>query len=143
MKNELVRTNFYQNIKTLLSDARNKTYRAINFVMVETYWNIGKMIVEEEQKGNERAEYGKYLITDLSKKLTDDFGKGFDTRNLWFMRQFYITYPIMNSLSSQLSWSHNRLIMKIQNPKAREYYLQEALKQQWSFRQLERQISTF
>jgi len=100
MKNELVRTNYYQNIKTLLSDARNKTYRAINFVMVETYWNIGKMIVEQEQKGNERAEYGKYLITDLSKKLTDDFGKGLDTRNLWFMRQFYITYPIMNSLSS-------------------------------------------
>ncbi len=140
---QAVSSDFYQNIKILLAEARQKTYRSINFIMVETYWNIGRMIIEEEQNGKQRAEYGKYLITELSKKLTDDFGKGFDSRNLWFMRQFYLTYPIMNTLCSQLSWSHNRLIMKIQNPKSREYYLQEAIEQQWSFRQLERQVSSF
>jgi len=139
---ETVRNDFYQNIKTLLSEARNKTYRAINFLMVETYWNIGKMIVEEEQNGKERAEYGKFLIADLSKKLTNDFGKGFDESNLWNFRQFYLTFPILDTLCRELTWSHYRLIMRIESSLKRDWYIQEAVYENWSVRTLKRQINS-
>ena len=133
---------FYQGIKEILTEARNKVYRTANFAMVEAYWEIGKSIVEE-QGGEERAEYGASLIKELSKQMTRDFGKGFTVANLKNMRQFYLTFPKGYALRSELSWTHYRLLMRVENEKARQFYLEEAVKAQWSTRQLERQINSF
>lgn len=140
----------YQNIKDIIYEARQNAYRAVNFAMVQAYWNIGRLIVEEEQKGRERAEYGTHLIRDLAQKLTTEFGKGFTQQNLRNFRQFYLTFKLENSkdqirytLRSELSWSHYRLIMRLENPKARLYYMNEAAEQNWNVRALERQINTF
>jgi len=130
-------------IQNILHTARTKSYAAVNFAMVEAYWQIGRRIVEEEQRGKGRADYGAQLIKSLSKSLTDDFGKGFSGANLRSFRQFYLTFPdaeICYTLCSKLSWSHCRLIMRVDNPKAREYYLKEAAEQNWSVRVLERNI---
>lgn len=110
--------------------------------MVEAYWNIGKSIIEE-QGGNEKAEYGAGLLKELSKQMTHDFGKGFTVANLKNMRQFYLTFPNGYALRSELSWTHYRLLMRVENDNAREFYMQEAVKSGWSTRQLERQINTF
>ncbi len=133
---------FYEEIKRILSEARNKVYHTANFVMVETYWNIGRRIVEQ-QGGEEKAEYGSGLIKELSKQMTKDFGKGFTTANLKNMRQFYLTFPNGYALRSELSWTHYRLIMRVENKNAREFYLEESIKSNWSTRQLERQINSF
>lgn len=122
--------------------ARNKVYQTANFAMVEAYWNIGKSIIEE-QGGNDKAEYGAGLLKELSKQMTHDFGKGFTVTNLKYMRQFYLTFPNGHALRDELSWTHYRLLMKIENDNAREFYMQEAVKSGWSTRQLERQINTF
>jgi len=143
MKNLVENDNLYLNIKNILQSARDNAYRQINFIMVEAYWNIGKQIVEDEQNGKDRAEYGSYLIKDLSSKLTKDFGKGFTTTNLKMMRQFYQAFPNSHTLCDQLSWSHYRLIMRIDNPQARLWYTEESAKSNWSVRALERQIGTF
>jgi len=132
-------------IQNILHTARTKSYAAVNFAMVEAYWQIGRRIVEEEQRGKGRADYGAQLIQSLSKSLTDDFGRGFSGANLRSFRQFYLTFPdaeICYTLCSKLSWSHCRLIMRVDNPKAREYYLKEAAEQNWSVRVLERNIHT-
>jgi len=153
---------FITDIKTLLAAARQKAYNAINFVMVEAYWNIGKRIVEEEQSGNERAGYGSFLIKELSKQLSGEFGKGFSEANLRNFRQFYLTFPngeiryavrseleesadvaIPSSLRKELTWTHYRLLMRVENVNARHYYLNEAADQTWSTRTLERNINTF
>lgn len=110
--------------------------------MVEAYWNIGKSIIEE-QGGNEKAEYETGLLKELSKQMTQDFGKGFTVANLKNMRQFYLTFPNGYALRSELSWTHYRLLMRVENENAREFYMQEAVKSQWSTRQLERQINSF
>jgi predicted nuclease of restriction endonuclease-like (RecB) superfamily len=110
--------------------------------MVEAYWNIGKKIVEVEQKGDAKAQYGSNLINELSKQLTSEFGKGFTLTNLKMMRQFYNVFPIHHTLCDQLSWSHYRLIMRIENEKARDYYVQESIASIWSVRALERQINS-
>ncbi len=110
--------------------------------MVEAYWNIGKSIIEEHG-GNEKAEYGTGLLKELSKQMTQDFGKGFTVANLKNMRQFYLTFPNGYALRSELSWTHYRLLMRVENENAREFYMQEAVKSQWSTRQLERQINSF
>ena len=133
---------FYNEIKEILISARNKVYQTANFAMVEAYWNIGKSIIEE-QGGNEKAEYGKGLLKELSKQMTQDFGKGFTVANLKNMRQFYLTFPNGYALRSELSWTHYRLLMRVENENAREFYMQEAVKSQWSTRQLERQINSF
>ena len=122
--------------------ARNKVYQTANFAMVEAYWNIGKSIIEE-QGGNDKAEYGAGLLKELSKQMTHDFGKGFTVTNLKYMRQFYLTFPNGHALRDELSWTHYRLLMKVENDNAREFYMQEAVKSGWSTRQLERQINTF
>ncbi len=122
--------------------ARSKVYQTANFAMVEAYWNIGKSIIEE-QGGNEKAEYGAGLLKELSKQMTHDFGKGFTVTNLKYMRQFYLTFPNGHALRDELSWTHYRLLMKVENGNAREFYMQEAVKAGWSTRQLERQINTF
>ena len=133
---------FYNEIKNILNIARNKVYKTANFVMVEAYWNIGKSIIEE-QGGNEKAEYGAGLIKELSKQMTQDFGKGFTVTNLKYMRQFYLMFPNGHALRDELSWTHYRLLIKVENDNAREFYMQEAVKSQWSTRQLERQINSF
>jgi predicted nuclease of restriction endonuclease-like (RecB) superfamily len=124
---------------------RKAAYDSTTAVMVETYWQLGKRIVEEEQKGEDRAEYGEYLIENLSRFLGDNFGKGFSEANLRNFRQFYLTFPIAKiryTLCSELSWSHIRLIMRIENKKTRDYYLAETREQDWSVRVLERNIRT-
>lgn len=131
---------FYEQIKSILSEARNKVYKTANFAMVEAYWNIGKSIVEQ-QDGEEKAEYGAGLIEELSKKMTADFGKGFTAANLKNMRQFYFTFPKSYALRSELSWTHYRLLMRVENENARQFYIEEAIKSNWSTRQLERQIN--
>lgn len=137
-----VNQNFYNEIRNILLTARNKVYHIANFAMVEAYWNIGKSIIEE-QGGNEKAEYGSGLLKELSKQMTHDFGKGFTVTNLKYMRQFYLTFPNGHALRDELSWTHYRLLMKVENDNAREFYMQEAVKSGWSTRQLERQINTF
>ncbi len=140
-----INSSFFDDIRKILSDARKKTYAAINTAMVEAYWEIGRRIVEEEQKGKERADYGDFLLINLSKELSAEFGKGFSYANLKNFRQFYLTYPDYKkgyTLRSELSWSHYRLIMRVDNPQAREYYMQESAGQNWSTRQLERNINT-
>ncbi len=131
---------FYNEIRSILNIARNKVYKTANFAMVEAYWNIGKSIVEE-QGGNEKAEYGIGLLKELSRQMTNDFGKGFTVTNLKYMRQFYLTFPNSHALRDELSWTHYRLLMRVENEKAREFYMEEAIKSQWSTRQLERQIN--
>ena len=132
---------FYNEIKNILNMARNKVYKTANFAMVEAYWNIGKSIIEE-QGGNEKAEYGTGLLKELSKQMTQDFGKGFTVTNLKYMRQFYLVFPNGHALRDELSWTHYRLLIKVENDNAREFYMQEAVKSQWSTRQLERQINS-
>jgi predicted nuclease of restriction endonuclease-like (RecB) superfamily len=136
---------FFNDIRAILQQARQKAYAAVNFAMVEAYWRIGKRIVQEEQQGEARAEYGKYLVKELSKQLTSEFGKGFSEANIKNFRQFYLTFPsdkIRYTLRSGLTWSHYRLIMRVENPEARQYYINEAAEQNWSTRQLERNINT-
>lgn len=142
MANEMLNLDFYSNIKEILETARKKAYAAINFAMVEAYWEIGKRIVEM-QDGNKTAEYGKQLIKELSRKLTIDYGKGFDETNLRKMRQFYLCFQKRDALRLELSWTHYRLIMKVENEKARLFYVEEAIKSNWSTRQHSRQINTF
>ena len=110
--------------------------------MVEAYWNIGKSIVEQ-QDGYEKAEYGSRLIAELSKQMIVDFGKGFTLTNLKYMRQFYLTFPNSHALRGELSWTHYRLLMRVENENARQFYIEEAVKSNWSTRQLERQINSF
>ncbi len=133
---------FYEGIKDILASARNKVYQTANFAMVEAYWQIGKSIIEE-QGSEDRAEYGVGLIKELSARMTQDFGKGFTVTNLKYMRQFYLTFPNGHALRDELSWTHYRLLMKVENDTARQFYLDEAVKSQWSTRQLERQINSF
>jgi len=144
VKNNIETSNnyFYHNIKTILQEARNTAYKQVNFIMVEAYWHIGQQIVEEEQKGEDRAKYGSYLIKELSQRLTADFGKGFSKQSLWNMKQFYQSFPILSTLWRELSWSHYKLIIRLKDENARAWYIQEAVKANWSVRALERQIGT-
>ena len=133
----------YSDIAELLNVARAKAYHSVNSIMVETYWKIGQRIVEEEQAGKSRAEYGTKLIENLSKYLTDTFGKGFSEANLQNMRKFYLVYPeFPRQCLGNLSWSNMARIIRIDNPEERNYYLTEAASQNWSYRQLERNIKS-
>jgi len=153
----------YGNILNILKRYRGDAYKAVNTAMVISYWQIGKEIVENEQGGNVKASYGEEVLQSLSKKLTTDFGKGFSYSNLRNFRQFYLTYPeeqicyavriifqntdnqtneISYALRSNLSWTHHRLIMRVDDAQARAYYLSEAESQQWSSRELERNINS-
>lgn len=136
---------FYSEIKEILTTARRKAYVAVNSAMVEAYWLIGKRIVEEEQNGKNRAGYGEYLIRELSKELSSELGKGFSYANLWNFRQFYLTFPSQEKLYAlrrELTWTHYRMIMRVENTKAREYYIKEAVQQHWNTRQLKRNIKS-
>ncbi|QNF32256.1 DUF1016 domain-containing protein [Adhaeribacter swui] len=137
---------FFTEISQLLQLARSKAYQAVNTLMVQTYWQIGKRIVEKEQQGQSRAGYGDYLITNLSRHLSNSFGKGFSEANLKNIRQFYITFPHFEQLDTHrvanLSWTNIRLIMRLPDAKERDYYLKEAAEQNWSSRVLERNIKS-
>jgi len=205
---KIIPKNLYGDIKTILENARQRSFRTVNFLMVEAYWNIGRLIVEEEQKGKRRADYGSFLIKELSEKLTNDFDRGFDERNLWHMVKFYNAFPIVNALRSEsknsissklhalsgessdpihhalsdksrakkkmnavrselqlpataigeaarhtsvdlksylrpeLSWTHYRLLLKLEKEEARFFYMNEAVNSNWSTRELERQINS-
>jgi hypothetical protein len=137
---------FFRDIRCILADARQKAYAAVNSVMVEAYWKIGRRIVEEEQGGKDRAEYGSFLIRELSRNLGNEFGKGFSVANLKNFRQFYLTFPNIGkgyALRSELTWTHYRLIMRVENEKARQWYIAEPANQRWSSRRLERNINSF
>jgi hypothetical protein len=108
--------NIYRQIREVLIQARNRALRAVNTEMVACYWQIGQLIVEEEQRGETRAEYGKQLIEELSARLKNEFGKGFDKSNLWNMRAFYLTYPKIDALRRELSWTHYRMLPKVESP---------------------------
>jgi len=136
-------TNLYAEIRHLIEEARKQVVRSVNSAMVFTYWEIGKRIVEEEQKGENRAEYGIYLLKNLSERLTLEFGKGFNERSLRRIRQFYLLFPIRSALRTELSWSHYRLLFNIEKEEIRNYYLSESIESGWSARQLERQINSF
>ena len=140
--NSLVDQETYTAVRGYVIAAQNQIYSSVNSAMVTAYWNIGKQIYEACGE-NDRATYGKKLLRYLSKKLTEEFGKGFDERNLRNMRQFYLTFPIRNSLRSELSWTHYRSLMKVKDAAARNFYLEEAVKSGWSSRQLDRQINSF
>ena len=133
---------FYEEIRGIIEAARNKVYQTANSAMVEAYWLIGKSIIAE-QGGEDRAEYGDGLIKELSEQMTRDYGKGFTVSNIQNMRKFYLTFPNEDALRSELSWTHYRLLMRVENENARQFYLDEAVNSQWSTRQLERQINTF
>jgi hypothetical protein len=181
--------NFYDTVADILRSARTNAYRAVNFAMVEAYWNVGRMIVEEEQKGKERAEYGQALLANLSRRLAKEFGDGFSERNLRNFRQFYLCFPIhhtlcdksspetntqgkgsaepspirhavsaesshstdgysadrpgiLRSLRGELTWTHYRLLLRVDKPDARTWYMNEAAELNWSVRALERQITS-
>ena len=114
----------------------------MNFALVQAYWHIGRIIVEHEQDGQERAAYGKAVLQELSVRLTEEFGKGFTVSNLKYMRQFYLTFTNSHALRGELTWTHYRLLLKVEDDKARQWYMNEAVASAWSSRQLERQIST-
>jgi hypothetical protein len=161
----------YREIRAVLESARSGAYRAVNAAMVQGYWHVGRLIVEHEQNGRHRAGYGEALIATLAQRLTRDMGRGFDERNLWYMRGFYLAFPILNAprselpdseilnaarselairhptrdespaLRPELSWTHYRILLRVEDATARAWYLNEAVEQHWSTRQLERQIS--
>ena len=140
-----ISNNYISEIKKILKNARQKAYTAVNSAMVEAYWEIGRRIVEEEQRGKERAEYGKEIVKNLSKELTEEFGKGFSRRTLWEMRKLYVyfsDYEKVRTLFAQLTWSHFQKVLRVSNEKARIFYLTEAAENMWSVRTLDRNIST-
>lgn len=149
MTKEIVPNNLYSKIAGLLQTARQTVVRTVNRTMVYTYYEIGRMIVEDEQQGKQRAEYGKQVLKELSTRLTADFGKGFSERNLEQMRQFYLTYSISQKPSAefknphfQLSWSHYLKLMRIDNPDERKFYEIECYQNNWSLKELQRQFDT-
>ncbi len=133
---------FYKSIKEVLEQARKRVYRNIQSEMVLAYWQIGKMIVEK-QGGETRAKYGDGLIKELSVQMTKDFGRGFTERNLEQMRKFYLIFQKPHTVSAELSWSHYRLLIRVEDNNARDFYLKEAINANWSVRQLDREIGTF
>lgn len=132
----------YAGIRKILANARQRAYSAVNFAMVESYWLIGQQIVEHEQHGEARADYGKGLLKELATKLSVEFGKGFDESNLRYMRLFYRCFPIRDTLRHELTWSHYRRLISVENEQARIWYMNEAADSVWSTRQMDRQIST-
>ena len=127
MSNEIdeIHRDVYSSIKELMDNARNKVAREVNNILIQTYWEIGRIIVEDEQGNSDRAEYGKQLVTDLSKRLTKEYGKGFSRSNLQNMRNFYLSYPICQTLSGKLSWSYYCEILSISDDKERAFYERE------------------
>jgi predicted nuclease of restriction endonuclease-like (RecB) superfamily len=139
---EVSEDSLFQSVKEIITQSHEKVFRIANSTLLLTYWQIGKLIVEDEQKGKERAEYGKYTLKNLSKKLTLEFGKGFDESNLRNMRTFYHSFPICDALRHELSWTHYRLLIRLNNSDKMNYYLNESIQNNWNYRDLKRQINS-
>ncbi len=137
LKNELIKQ-----IHSIIANAKDRAIRSVDTERVLMYWQIGKVILEEEQEGKERAGYGEFLIKSLAETLQPQFGSGFSIRQLEMCRQFYRTFPITNALRSQLSWTHYRTLIRIDNKDKREFYIAETEKNNWTARQLERQVNS-
>jgi len=129
--------NIYSDIKNILENARKSIVRSVNSTMVAAYWNIGKIIVEEEQKGRNRANYGEFLLSGISQRLTRDFGRGFDESNLRYFRLFYMRFSNCDALRHDLSWTHYRLLLKLESEISRNFYINETANNNWSTRELE------
>lgn len=138
-------------IRTVVQQARQRTYSTVNAVMVNAYWHIGRHIVEFEQAGQARAVYGQRMLPELSQRLTQELGSGFSQVNLKYFRQFYLCFPMSHTACDefnvasklpQLTWSHFRMLLRVSSAEARNWYAQEAVTQGWSVRALDRQIST-
>ena len=141
MANEIEKNNALMNqetfvgeIRTIIAHARSAAIRSVDFNRVQMYWNIGRRIVEEEQHGKERADYGTYLIKNLAKELEPEYGRGFGVRQLERARQFYRVYPIASTVRSQLNWSQYRMLIQIEDPDKREYYELESVNSGWTAR---------
>ncbi|GIJ95005.1 hypothetical protein CAPN002_22230 [Capnocytophaga stomatis] len=132
----------YDDIKLLLNQARNNVVVQVNSILLKTYWQIGKIIVTDEQNNADRAEYGTNLLKNLSKQLTKEFGKGFSKSNLFNMRRFYLLYPKFQTLSGILNWSHYGELLSISDDHKRAFYKKECENSNWSVRELKRQINT-
>lgn len=128
-------------ISQIIVDSRKAVLQTVNHAMVQAYWNIGRLIIEYEQKGSSRAKYGTQQLEYLAKELQEKFGKGFDVSNLRNMRRFYLAYPNQDAVRPELSWTHYRKLIRIENPQARAWYVTECIENNWSIRALERQIS--
>ena len=137
LKKELI-----QQIHSIIATAKDRAIRSVDTERVLMYWQIGKLILEEEQEGKERAGYGEFLIKSLSEYLQPQFGSGFSYRQLNWYRQFYRTFPIMSALRTQFSWTHYKTLISIDNQDKREFYIAEADKNNWTARQLERQVNS-
>ena len=146
--NQPIQTNFSQvvdDIKQIIDSGRNAAYAAVDATMIATYWHIGRRIVEEEQDGQERAQYGKELIKTLAKELTHAYGNGYSQRYLAYFRKFYLTMPdlaILQTRLQNLKWSHILTTLRVEDETARRWYLESASQQMWSVRTLNRNIST-
>ena len=132
----------YSEARQIIESSRANAIRSVDFCRVQMYWQLGKRIFDEEQKGKERADYGAYILQNLAKRLKPEFGSGFSYRQLKFCRQFYRTYPIGNALRSQLNWTQYRLLIQIPDPDKREYYELESVNNGWTGRETERQINS-
>ncbi len=128
-------------VKELIIHSRQKLYQIANSALLETYWEIGKLIVEDEQSGNAKAQYGKATLKKLSEALTQEFGKGYDYTNLTNMRNFYVAFPILDAVRQELSWTHYRLLSRLDSGDKRNYYLEQAVVAHWNSRELQRQIN--
>lgn len=138
---ELTNPTLISSIAEIIRNSRQRVFRMANSALLETYWQIGKLIVEDEQAGNAKAQYGKATLKKLAEALTFEFGKGFDERNLNNMRAFYAAFPIWNALRTELSWTHYRLLSRLDSEQKRNYYLLESLAANWNSRELQRQIN--
>lgn len=132
----------YSQVAELIQSARKQVATQVNSALLATYWNVGRLIVEDEQKSAHRAEYGKQVLQTLSKRLTKEFGKGFSRPNLHWMRELYIKYPKCQTLSNKLSWSHYCELLSISDDDKRSFYEHECINARWSFRELKRQIDS-
>ncbi len=139
---ELINKNLLENIKKLVESARREAFKSINIITLQTHREIGRLIVEEEQKGIARAGYGDFIVTNLAKELTKFYGRGFSRSNLFAMKKFYLLYEKVQTLSGLLSWSHYTLLLQISDENERKFYERECENSHWSFRQLKRQIES-
>jgi predicted nuclease of restriction endonuclease-like (RecB) superfamily len=137
-----LRNSFIEEVKKVIEESRVKAIRSVDHIRVRMYWELGRKIVEEEQNGQDRAQYGDYLINSLSKQLTVEYGEAFSKRQLERYRQFYRIFPIASALRTQFSWTHFKLLLSIENQRKRDFYEAESIKNIWSSRQLERQINS-
>lgn len=132
-----------ESLSLIIEQGRGQLKQSVNSVMLQSYWQMGRVIVEHEQQGQARAAYGTQQLQQIAQHLTQQFGKGFDVSNLRNMRRFYSEFPIQDTLCLELSWSHYRILLRVDNPQARRWYLHEAKQNNWSVRALERQIGVF